>query len=77
VKLGIESGFYSLYSVEGTYYYDDDLNPQFVKSYLNVVPILFNVSTRIYDELYASVGVGLANMQYGSDGFGSQGSVWQ
>ncbi len=77
VKFGIESGFYSVYKVKGTYYDENGLNPQEVKSYLNVIPLYFSVSTRVWDELYATVGVGWADMIYGNSGLGNDVGVSQ
>lgn len=57
LSLGLETGFYRLYSVKSKTYTDDN-----GKASMSVVPLLLTIRMRIVDHFYLSAGAGLGIM---------------
>jgi hypothetical protein len=57
LSLGLETGFYRLYSVKSKTYTDDH-----GKASMSVVPLLLTIRMRIIDQFYLSAGAGLGIM---------------
>ncbi|MFM8913007.1 MAG: hypothetical protein ACKOE6_08855 [Flammeovirgaceae bacterium] len=67
LALGLETGYFRFYSVEGT----SPVNPRVVgRATLSVVPIMFNVRCRVVNNFYLSTGTGVAFLLSRIEGVG-------
>lgn len=73
LSLGLETGFYKLYSVKGKT--NPDISGQ---ASMSVIPLLLTLRMRIVDHFYLSVGAGLAAMFNKVTGFDTRinSTIW-